>query len=305
MGLIPGLPDWPVMVIGRGLIGVASAVRRAAGGRRRRRWRPRRKRPTGGASGGLLRVDQLEVQVGYQLVPLVDARQGGDLIDRIVQIRKVAAIEMGYIAPPVRVRDSTELKPASTRSASRGTPWRAASWQAKCLLAINPGYVEAAIEGAETSDRSSGWPARWIQPGQREKASCWGTTSSSRCRAGHPPDGGVNAHAHELLGRQETQHLLDELKKTCPTVVEELVPAPLPLGRLQRVLQKLLAERVPRARPAHRAGDPGRLPPDRRRGGAHGVRAHSPAAQICAALLKDSREAGIAVAGRWTRSWRR
>lgn len=297
LGLIPGLPTWPFMLVGSTLIGIAAAVRRATQRRKARETavQERAAKPEERPED-YLRVDQLEVQVGYQLVPLVDARQGGDLIERIVQIRKVAAMEMGFIAPPVRVRDSTELRPSEYQVRVKGNPVARGELQAKSLLAINPGYVEATIEGTETKDPVFGLPARWIQPTQREKAELLGynVVEPVAVLATHLTEV-INAHAHELLGRQETQHLLDELRKTCPAVVEELVPSVVPLGRLQRVLQNLLRERVPvrdlrtvleTLADYHQLDDVEVLTEYVRTG----LRR-----QICSALLKDAREAGLAV----------
>ncbi len=247
MGLIPGLPTWPFAAIGSLMVGVALLVRRrrmqnqaievaAQNESERVEERPE----------DYLRVDQLEVQVGYQLVPLVDAKQGGDLIERIVQIRKVAAMDMGYVAPPVRVRDSTELQPNSYQIRVKGNPVARGELQAKQLLAIDPGFAEGAIEGVQAIDPVFGLPARWIAPSLREKAELLGynVVEPVAVLATHLTEV-INNYAHELLGRQETQHLLDELKQAYPNVVEELVPDSAAVGKLQRVLQNLLSERVP------------------------------------------------------------
>ena len=247
LGLVPGLPTWPFALIGGILIGIALLVRRGKQLSQAREMAALQEeekpeeRPE-----DYLRVDLLEAQVGYQLVPLVDAKQGGDLIERIVQIRKVAAIEMGFVAPPVRVRDSTELKPNEYQIRVKGNPIAQGELMPKQLLAIDPGYAEEPIEGTETTDPVFGLPARWISPAQRERAELLGynVVEPVAVLATHLTEV-INSHAHELMGRQETQHLLDELKKTYPAVVEELVPDPVPVNQLQRVLQNLLIERVP------------------------------------------------------------
>jgi len=247
MGMAPGLPTWPFMLIGSTFVGIALLVRRRNNQRKaeevvaqEEETRPE-ERPE-----DYLRVDQLEAQVGYQLVPLVDANQGGDLIERIVQIRKLAAMEMGFIAPPVRVRDSTELKPNEYQIRVKGNPVARGELQAKNLLAIDPGYAEEPIEGIEAIDPVFGLPARWISPSLREKAELLGynVVEPVEVLATHLTEI-INNHAHELLGRQETQHLIDELKNVYPAVVEELIPDPVSIGTLQRVLQNLLIERVP------------------------------------------------------------
>ena len=297
LGLVPGLPTWPFLLIGSGLIAIALLVRR---GNQRRQVREKEaqeeearpeERPE-----DYLRVDLLEVQVGYQLVSLVDANQGGDLIERIVQIRKVAAMEMGFVAPPVRVRDSTELKPDEYQIRVKGNPVAVGELQAKNLLAIDPGYAEEPIEGIEAIDPVFGLPARWIALSLREKAELLGynVVEPVAVLATHLTEV-INSHARELLGRQETQHLLDELKNSYPTLVEELVPEVVSVGVLQRVLQNLLGERVPirdlrtileTMADYSEVGDIEVL--------SEYVRT-ALRRQICSMLLKDSPENGIAV----------
>ncbi len=247
LGFVPGLPTWPFMIIGFLLIAVALWVRRRNSQQQAEEIAAEEElaqpeeRPE-----DYLRVDLLEVQVGYQLVPLVDAKQGGDLIERIVQIRKVAAMDMGFVAPPVRVRDSTELSPNEYQIRVKGNPVGSGELQAKQLMAIDPGYAEGAIEGIEAIDPVFGLPAHWIASDQREKAELLGynVVEPVAVLATHLTEV-INQHAYELLGRQETQHLLDEMKNIYPNVVEELVPDTESLGKLQRVLQSLLGERVP------------------------------------------------------------
>jgi len=247
MGLIPGLPTWPFAAIGSLLIGVSLLVRKrkqdqkAVEAEAETHADQTEERPE-----DYLRVDQLEVQVGYQLVPLVDANQGGDLIERIMQIRKVAAMDMGYVAPPVRVRDSTELPPTAYQIRVKGNPVASGELQAKQLMAIDPGFAEGEIDGSQAIDPVFGLPARWIVPALREKAELLGynVVEPVAVLATHLTEV-INNYAHELLGRQETQHLLDELKQTSPNIVEELVPDAEAVGKLQRVLQNLLFERVP------------------------------------------------------------
>ena len=247
LGFLPGLPSGPFMGIGAVLVGIALLVRRHNAQQQQREIVAEQEaampeeRPE-----DYLRVDLLEVQVGYQIVPLVDAKQGGDLIARIVQIRKVAAMDMGFVAPPVRVRDSTELSPNEYQIRVKGNSVARGELQAKQLMAIDPGFAEGIVEGVEAIDPVFGLPARWIAHNEREKAELLGynVVEPVAVLATHLTEV-INQHAHELLGRQETQHLLDELKQIYPSVVEELVPDTEAVGKLQRVLQSLLAERVP------------------------------------------------------------
>ena len=247
LGVIPGMPTWPFLLIGSVIVGLALLVRRGNAQRQamemevlQEEERPE-ERPE-----DYLRVDLLEVQVGYQLVPLVDAKQGGDLIERIVQIRKVAALEMGFIAPQVRVRDSTELGPSEYQIRVKGNLVARGELQPKNLLAINPGFAEDAIEGSETTDPVFGLAAVWVVPSLREKAELLGynVVEPVAVLATHLTEV-LNTHARELLGRQEVQHLVDEFKESHPAIVEELIPDIMPLGKVQRVLQNLLVERVP------------------------------------------------------------
>ena len=247
LGFLPGLPTTPFMIIGSLLVAVSILVRQ-----RNTRQEAQEAAAEDEAAQpeerpeDYLRVDLLEVQVGYQLVPLVDTNQGGDLIERIVQIRKVAAMDMGFVAPPVRVRDSTELSPNEYQIRVKGNPVARGELQAKQLMAIDPGYAEGVVDGVEAIDPVFGLPARWVAHNQREKAELLGynVVEPVAVLATHLTEV-INQHAHELLGRQETQHLLDELKKAYPNVVEELVPDAESVGKLQRVLQSLLSERVP------------------------------------------------------------
>ncbi|MEE2657947.1 MAG: flagellar biosynthesis protein FlhA [Candidatus Latescibacterota bacterium] len=247
LGLIPGLPTWPFVLIGVAFAGLAFLVRMM---NRRREAAEAivaeeeshpEERPE-----DYLRVDMLEAEIGYQLVPLVDASQGGDLIERIVQIRKVAAMEMGFIVPPVRVRDNIQLRPNEYQIKIKGDPVARGELHPKSLLAIDPGLAEGPLDGQETTDPAFGLPARWINPDDREKAELLGynVVEPVAVLATHLTEV-TNANAAELMGRQETQHLIDEFKVSHPAVVEELIPDIVPVGRLQRVLQNLLAERVP------------------------------------------------------------
>ena len=247
LGFIPGLPTWPFLMIGTIFTGLAILIRYMNGRKEAAEAAAAEEesKPTERPED-YLRVDLLECEIGYQLVPLVDAKQGGDLIERIVQIRKVAAMEMGFIVPPVRVRDNIQLKPNEYQIKIKGDPVARGELLAKNLLAIDPGVAEGPIEGTETTDPAFGLPARWINSDQREKAELLGynVVEPVAVLATHITEV-INANAAELMGRQETQHLVDEFKQSHPAVVEELIPDLVPIGRLQRVLQNLLFERVP------------------------------------------------------------
>ena len=246
LGLIPGLPTWPFVLVGGTLVGIALAVRRSQKSKEAREvaaaeeQEQPEERPE-----DYLKVHNLEVDIGYQLVPLADAKQGGDLIERIVEVRKDIAREMGFIVPLVRVRDDFQLKPNEYQIKLKGIPVARGELQAKQLLAIDPGMVEGAIEGTPTTDPAFGLPATWIAAEAREKAELLGynVIEPVGVLVTHLIEV-IHGHAADLVGRQETQHLLDELKQTHPNLVDDTVPALVPLGRVQRVLQNLLAERV-------------------------------------------------------------
>ena len=166
---------WPFLLIGGGMGLLAYIVRYSRGQREaeERAVVAEKSRPEERPED-YLRVDLLEVEIGYQLVPLVDAKQGGDLIERIVQIRKGAAMDMGFIVAPVRVRDNIQLKPNEYQIKIKGDPVARGELQAKSLLAIDPGVAEGPIEGVPTTDPAFGLPATWIAPTLREKAELLG-----------------------------------------------------------------------------------------------------------------------------------
>ena len=248
LGLIPGLPTWPFLAIGTVLAVIAFVVRLFTKRRKAEELQQQQQeaRPEERPED-YLKVDLLEAEIGYQLFPLVDVKQGGDLIERIVQIRKVAAMEMGFIVPPVRVRDNIQLQPSEYLIKIKGDPVAKGELQAQSLLAIDPGVAEGPIEGIKTTDPAFGLPAIWIAPNLRERAELLGynVVEPGAVLATHLTEV-IAGNAGELMGRQETQHLIDEFKSSYPAIVEELIDSQtVTLGVLQRVLQNLLSERVP------------------------------------------------------------
>ncbi len=193
----------------------------------------------------LLTIDLMELEVGYGLIPLVDKDQDGNLLDRIRAIRRQFATELGIIVPPIHIRDNLKLKPSEYRFLIRGGEMAKGELIANHLLAMNPGDVTAQIEGIETTEPAFNLPAIWIPPEKEEEAKFAGYTvvDNSTVIATHLTEL-IRNNVFELLGRQETQHLLDNLAKTNPKAVEELVPANLSLGTVQKILQNLLRERV-------------------------------------------------------------
>ncbi|HZG71863.1 MAG TPA: FHIPEP family type III secretion protein, partial [Chondromyces sp.] len=193
----------------------------------------------------LLTIDPIEFEFGYGLIPLADANQGGDLLDRIVMIRRQLALELGLVIPVVRIRDNIQLQPNEYRIKIKGNEMARGDLLLDHYLAMSPGVDDDMIEGIDTIEPSFGLPAKWITEDVREQAEILGYTVVD-------PPSVVSTHlteiikmnAHELLGRQETQQLIDHLKESYPILVEEVTPNPLSVGEVQKVLAKLLKENV-------------------------------------------------------------
>ena len=190
-------------------------------------------------------VDVLGLEVGYRLIPLVDHGQDGELLKRIRGLRKKFAQEIGFLPASVHIRDNLELRPNAYRLTLKGVPVGEGEAFPGQYLAINPGRVSGQLIGVTTKDPAFGLPAVWIEATLREQAHVFGYTvvDASTVVATHL-NHVILSHATELLGRQETQALLDHLASESPKLVEDLVPKLLPLGVLQRVLQNLLEESV-------------------------------------------------------------
>ena len=190
-------------------------------------------------------VDVLGLEVGYRLIPLVDKGQDGELLKRIRGLRKKFAQEVGFLAAPVHIRDNLELRPNAYRIAMKGVEIGLGEAYPGMYLAINPGRVTGVLPGTPTKDPAFGLPATWIEAGLREQAHVFGYTvvDASTVVATHL-NHLILSHAGELLGRQETQSLLDHLAKESPKLIEDLVPKQIGLAVVQRVLQNLLDEGV-------------------------------------------------------------
>jgi flagellar biosynthesis protein FlhA len=190
-------------------------------------------------------VDVLGLEVGYRLIPLVDRGQDGELLKRIRGLRKKFAQEIGFLSAPVHIRDNLELRPNAYRLTLKGVAIGNGEAFPGMYLAINPGRVSGQLAGTPTQDPAFGLPAVWIEAGLREQAHVFGYTvvDASTVVATHL-NHIILSHAAELLGRQETQALLDHIATESPKLIEDLVPKQLPLSTLQRVLQNLLEEGV-------------------------------------------------------------
>jgi len=191
-------------------------------------------------------LDSIGLEVGYRLIPLVDKNQGGQLMSRIKGVRKKLSQELGFLIPAVHIRDNLELSPTGYRITLLGVTLGEADIQPDKDLAINPGQVFGTLQGIETTDPAFGLDAIWIDTAQRDQAQTLGYTvvDSNTVVATHLSQL-LQTHAHELLGHEEVQQLLDLLSQTAPKLVENLIPDVLPLGIVVRVLQNLLEENIP------------------------------------------------------------
>lgn len=193
----------------------------------------------------LLSIDPIEFEFGYGLIPLADTNQGGDLLDRIVMIRRQLAIELGLVIPVVRIRDNIQLQPNEYRLKIKGNEMARGELLLDHYLAMSPGVDDDSIEGIDTIEPSFGLPAKWITEEMKEKAEILGYTvvDPPSVVSTHITEV-IKANAYELLGRQETKQLIDHLKESYPILVEEVTPNPLSVGEVQKVLAKLLKENV-------------------------------------------------------------
>ena len=191
-------------------------------------------------------LDTLAIEVGYGLIPLVDADQDGELLERIKSIRRQVAHEMGIVVPPVHIQDNMRLKPSEYSILLKGNEIARAELMANHCLAMNPGNAQEEIDGISTKEPTYGLPAVWIKENGKENALAKGYTvvDLATVMTTHLSEI-VKRHGPEFLGRQEVQQLLDNLKESHPKVVEELVPNLLPLGGVVKVLQNLLREQIP------------------------------------------------------------
>ena len=190
-------------------------------------------------------LDILALEVGYGLIPLVDLEQDGQLLNRIRTIRTQMAEEVGIIIPPVHIQDNMQLQPGAYRLLLKGNEIAHGELVLNHYLAMDPGDAAGKLEGVRTTEPTYGLPAVWIKEEQREKAIADGFTvvDIATVMTTHTSDV-IKRFAHELIGRQEVQRMLDHLKETYPKVIEELVPNLLPLGGVVKVLQNLLKEQI-------------------------------------------------------------
>ena len=246
MGLIPGMPNLAFLLLAALLAfcGYAIAKRPAAA------EAPTTEQPAPSPSveaswNDVVPVDTLGLEVGYRLIPLVDKAQDGELLKRIKGLRKKFASDVGFLAPAVHIRDNLELRPNAYVLTLKGVEIGRGDAYTGMYLAINPGHVNSTLPGTVTRDPAFGLPAVWVEAGMREQAQTFGYTvvDAGTVIATHL-NHVMQTHASALLGRQETQQLLDHVGRESPKLVEDLVPKLLPLATVQKVLQRLLEEGV-------------------------------------------------------------
>lgn len=248
-GLVPGLPHLPFIVISLIIGGCVYLISREKTVQEKITKEEVAEEPvpvTGPEPvEHLLMLDILELEVGYGIIPLVDREQGGELLERIRAIRRQFATEMGMIVPPLHICDNMKLNPTEYRILIKGAEIAKGELIINHLLAMDPGDVTRKIDGIPTVEPAFKLPALWIPESKAEEAKFAGYTvvDNPTIVATHLTEV-IRRHSDELLGRQDVQNLLDNLKKTQPKAVEELTPNLLPLGVIQKVLQNLLREQV-------------------------------------------------------------
>ncbi|MDR9946083.1 flagellar biosynthesis protein FlhA [Enterobacter sichuanensis] len=254
LGLIPGMPNFVFLLFTATLLGVAWWLRGREGDAKK----------AGGAQtdadaaeaevaqvheatwSDVQMEDTLGLEVGYRLIPMVDHEQQGQLLTRVRGIRKKFAQQMGFLPPAVHIRDNLDLAPTHYRILLKGVTIGSGDVQPDRWMAINPGCAEGEVPGTPCTEPTFGLPALWIDEVHRELAQTLGYTvvDPSSVVATHL-NHLISTHTEELFGRQEAQQLLDQITKHSPKLVEDLIPAVISLTTLHKVLQNLLAERVP------------------------------------------------------------
>jgi flagellar biosynthesis protein FlhA len=248
LGLVPGLPGLPFFILGGGLGGLAWVISRFAQEKveiKKRQDEEQALKPQKENVEKLLPLDLVELEVGYGLINIVESGESGDLLERIVSIRKQFALDLGIVVPSVHIRDNLQLEPGEYRVMMKGNRIGGGTLRADCYLAMDPGGVTEEMAGIPTREPAFGLDAIWISRAQKEQAEINGYTvvDLPTIMATHLTEI-LRTHAHELFGRQEADSLIENFKKIYPKVVDDLIPNLLPLGTVVRVLQNLLREQV-------------------------------------------------------------
>jgi flagellar biosynthesis protein FlhA len=249
MALIPGLPKLPFVLVAAALLFAGRQVARrstapavdAAGDNAKKEA----EKAQGENLAGLLRMDELSLEIGFQLISLVDEKQGGQMLPRIRTLRRHLATELGFVVPPIHIADNLRLKPREYVISLRGVEIGRWQMEGNQLLAVSADPQARVLPGRETHEPAFGVSARWIAPALEEQALAAGysVVDPTTVVTMHLSEL-VRRHAHELLSRAETKRLIDTLNESHPKLTEELIPKVMTLGEVQRVLQQLLREQV-------------------------------------------------------------
>lgn len=250
MSIIPGMPKLPFLLVATGVFlfgrtlpadgmqtsdDTADAIKMDGAG----------VSPAGEDLAGLLKVDDLTLEIGFQLIPLVDEQQNGQMLNRVRALRRHLATELGFIVPPVHITDNLRLRPREYVVQLRGNEIGRWQTEGNCMLAVNSDPKARVIPGVETREPAFGVAARWIDPGLQEQALAAGYSVVDQTAViGTHLAELIRRNAHELLGRAETKRLLDSVNESHPKLMEELLPKLMTLGEIQKVLQQLLREQV-------------------------------------------------------------
>lgn len=252
IGLLPGFPLIPFLFLS-GISGVGAYLRSKSIAREEQnklneelQETEQIRKPEDQPVEELLKVDPVEIELGYSLIMLVDESQGGDLFKRITNVRRQLAIELGIILPPVRVRDNLQLEPEEYVVKIRGNENTRNMLYPQMLLAMNPGTAEGNLKGIQVTEPVFGLPATWISYNDRENAELMGFTvvEAATVLTTHLTEL-LRRNADKLITRQDIKHLLENLKEDYPALIEEISPDTLPVSTLQKIVQKLLSEGIP------------------------------------------------------------
>ncbi len=249
LGIVPGMPTLPFFLLGAA-VGAIGWVTNESNKKKKIEDELEKAEQTKTGpedrTENLLKVDSLEVEIGYGLIPLVDTNQGGDLLNRVSTIRKQLASELGLIVPAIRIRDNIQLKPNEYRVKVKGIEMAKFEMMPDHVMAINPGFIEDELDGFATREPAFDLSATWIIPNLKEIAESKGYTvvEPSAVMATHLTEI-IRTYSSELLTRQDVAHLIATLKEDHPSLVEDVIPAVVPYAVIQKVLKSLLNERIP------------------------------------------------------------
>lgn len=247
-GLVPGLPGIPFFFIAGGLGFIAWTIGKFNDEKKTKEASAKEeqaRKPIKENIESMLPLDLVELEVGYGLINIVESDQSGDLLERIISIRKQFALDMGIVVPSVHIRDNLQLQPGEYRVLIKGNKVGGGVLRPENMLAMDPGNVLRPVPGIATKEPAFGLDALWIGKAQKEEAEIAGYTvvDLPTVMATHLTEI-IRGHAYELFGRQEADTLIENFKKNYPKVVQELIPDVLPLGSVVKVLQNLLREQV-------------------------------------------------------------